>query len=227
MIGVSGPRVDRRNFGQELPMARNAQPYDTKPLILLVPGTPLAPGHWMNRWTQWSEHCRVVELGLWDEPHRNTWVNKLNLAIRRADRPVIIVTDDIAALALAWWVEFESAGADSPVEGALIVNPPNVDLPGADPRLARFGACPRQPLPFAAFVVSDLDAPVAHQRAGTRLAVDWGASPVSDDLRGDWAQGWTLIQTLLGLDPAGSLTPHWTQDENLAVREALRQWAAI
>ncbi|MEZ0132697.1 RBBP9/YdeN family alpha/beta hydrolase, partial [Novosphingobium sp. NRRL B-2648] len=118
------------------------------PLILLVPGTPLTAKHWMSRWAQWSEHCRVVELGLWDEPHRNTWVNKLNLAIRRADRPVVIVTDDIAALALAWWVEFEVSGAESPVIGALIVDAPNVDLPGADPRLAAFGACPRQPLPF-------------------------------------------------------------------------------
>lgn len=206
---------------------RYPHPHDHTPLILLVPGAPLGPGHWMNRWAQWSEHCRVVELGLWDEPHRNTWVNKLNLAIRRADRPVVIVTDDIAALALAWWVEFEGVGAENPVLGAVIVNPPNMDLPGADRRLSRFGACPRQALPFTAFLVSDLEGTLAHQRAVSRLAKDWGACPVCDDTRGDWAQGWVLVQTVLGLTPSGSVTPHWTQDENLAVREALRQWAAI
>ncbi|AXB76105.1 alpha/beta hydrolase [Novosphingobium sp. P6W] len=203
----------------------NAQEHT--PLILLVPGTPLAAGHWMNRWTRLSEHCRVVELGLWDEPHRNTWVNKLNLAVRRADRPVVIVTDDIAALALSWWVEFEALEQDNPVLGAVIVNPPNVDLPGADPRLGRFGACPRQPLPFTSFLVSDLEGSAVHQRSLMRLAKDWGSCPVCDDTRGDWAQGWMLIQSVLGLSPAGSVTPEWTHDENLAVREAKRQWAAI
>lgn len=204
---------------------------DHTPLILLVPGAPLPGSHWMNRWASWSEHCRIVELGLWDEPHRNTWVNKLNLAVRRADRPVVIVTDGIAALALAWWVEFEGLGQqgqdESPVLGAVIVDPPNVDLPGADRRLARFGACPRQPLPFTSFMVSDLDGSLVHQRALMRLAKDWGSCPVCDDTHGDWASGWMLLQSVLGHMPGGGVSPHWTQDEHLAMREALRQWAAI
>lgn len=186
---------------------RNSPSQDVTPLVLLVPGTPLAPGHWMNRWAQWSEHCRVVELGLWDEPHRNTWVNKLNLAILRADRPVVIVTDDIAALALAWWVEFEAIGAESPVLGALIVSPPNVDLPGADARLARFGACPRNRLPFVSYLVSDPEVPAAERRAAVRLATDWGSTPVTADLSGDWAQGRELLRPLLGLEPSAGSAP--------------------
>lgn len=169
---------------------------DRSPLILLVPGTPIAGGHWMNRWLGWSEHCRIVELGLWDEPHRNTWVNKLNLAIHRADRPVVVVTDEIAALALAWWVEFEAGSGENPVAGAIIVNPPNVDLPGVDDRLARFGAIPRQELPFTSFLVSNLEGSVAHQRALTRLAQDWGSCPVCDEVRGSWASGWMLLQSV-------------------------------
>ncbi|WP_313441534.1 alpha/beta hydrolase [Novosphingobium sp.] len=200
---------------------------DHVPLILLVPGAPLTEGHWMKRWAGWSEHCRVLELGLWDEPHRNTWVNKLNLAIRRADRPVVIVTDDIAALALAWWVEFEAVGRENPVLGAIVVNPPNMDLPGADRRLARFGACPRQPLPFTAFMVGSLDAPSAQQRSMIRLAKDWGASPVCDHTRGDWTSGWMMLQDLLGEVPAAAVAPTWSYDENLAVKQALRQWAGI
>ncbi|EJU13574.1 hypothetical protein LH128_08149 [Sphingomonas sp. LH128] len=190
------------------------------PLILLVPGTPLTPKHWMSRWAQWSEHCRVVELGLWDEPHRNTWVNKLNLAIRRADRPVVIVTDDIAALALAWWVEFEVAGAESPVIGALIVDAPNVDLPGADPRLAAFGACPRQPLPFTSFLVADLDG--SAQRSMLRLANDWGACPIADEPRGDWGEGWVLLQSIVGALGVELAEPHWASG---TVREERRRTA--
>lgn len=206
---------------------RKSQVADQPPLILLVPGRPLQAGHWMNRWSSWSEHCRVIELGLWDEPHRNTWVNKLNLAIRRADRPVVIVTDDIAALALAWWVEFEVAEDENPVIGAIVVDPPNIDLPGADSRLARFGACPRKVLPFPSSLVIDIDASRAYQRALIRLAADWGAGPVLEDRRGDWAQGWRLLEALLGEDAARAVAPHWGQDETVAVRDALRQWAGF
>lgn len=206
---------------------RYPHPEDYTPLILLVPGAPLATGHWMTRWARLSEHCQIVELGLWDEPHRNTWVNKLNLAVRGADRPVVIVTDDIAALALAWWVEIERLGPENPVLGAIVVNPPNVDLPGADPRLAAFGACPRRTLPFTSFLVSDLEGSGAHQRSIMRLATDWGSCPVCDDTRGGWPEGWMLLQSVLALKSVGPVTPHWTPDEDLARRESLRRWAAI
>lgn len=179
------------------------------PLILLVPGKALVPGHWMSRWAQRSDECQLVELGLWGEPHRNTWVNKLNLAIRRADRPVVIVTDDIAALALAWWVEFEGVDADSPVVGAMVVDVPNVDLPGADTRLSRLGACPRQALPFPTVLVGDLDGCGIYQRAMLRLALDWGAAPVGDDTRGGWAQGRVLLQSIIGA-VAKPAEPRWT-----------------
>ena len=200
---------------------------DRDPVILLVPGTPLGEGHWMKRWLAWSDDCHLVELGLWDEPHRNTWVNKLNLAIRRADRPVVIVTDEIAALALAWWVEFEAVDQESPVLGALIVNPPNVDLPGSDPRLERFGAIPREELPFTAFLVSDLEGSVAHQRALMRLARDWGACPVFDETQGGWASGWMLLQSVFDLHHSGPVTRVLVPDEDHAVRDALRRWADI
>ncbi|MFC3214926.1 RBBP9/YdeN family alpha/beta hydrolase [Novosphingobium panipatense] len=180
---------------------------DTTPLILLVPGTPLSSGHWMNRWAQLSEHCQLVELGLWDEPHRNTWVNKLNLAIHRAGRPVVVVTDDIAALALAWWVEYEEQADDGTVLGALIVDAPNVDLPGADPRLAAFGACPRQPLPFTSFLVGDLDG--GAQRSMLRLARDWGTCPIADEPRGEWSEGWILLQSIVGASHGELAEPQW------------------
>jgi predicted alpha/beta hydrolase family esterase len=189
---------------------------DDAPLILLVPGTPLLPGHWMSRWAQWSEHCQVVELGLWDEPHRNTWVNKLNLAIRSADRPVVVVTDDIAALALAWWVEFEAIDGENPILGALIVAAPNMDLPGSDPRLAGFGACPRQTLPFTSFLVGQFDGQAAYHRSLLRLANDWGSCPVGDEPQDDWQQGWELLQSMIGLTLTSALHPHWTREQPAA-----------
>ena len=58
---------------------------DQEPLILLVPGLDNSgPGHWQTLWERDDENCRRVELGQWDKPHRNTWINQLNLAIHRA-----------------------------------------------------------------------------------------------------------------------------------------------
>ena len=64
---------------------------------------------------------------MWDDPHRNTWVNKLNLAIYKAGRPVILVAHSLACHVVAWWNEYERPGADSPVLGALLVAPPEVE----------------------------------------------------------------------------------------------------
>ena len=52
----------------------------------------------------------AVELGMWDQPHRNTWINQLNLAIRAADRPVILAAHSLGCLAVAWWAQPEQPG---------------------------------------------------------------------------------------------------------------------
>lgn len=167
--------------------------------VLLIPARPLTPAHWMWHWAQRNRHCRIVELGMWDEPHRNTWVNKLNLAIGRSERPVVLVTEDVAALALAWWVEYERVGSQNPVVGAFVVNPPDVDRPGLDPRVARFGAIPRQEMPFRTFVVAHALGDNYYQRAIMRLTRDWGACPVCDFAQGPWPRGWAMLQSVLGL----------------------------
>ena len=64
---------------------------------------------------------------MWDDPHRNTWVNQLNLAIHKAGRPVILVAHSLACHVVAWWNEYERPGPDGPVLGALLVAPPEVE----------------------------------------------------------------------------------------------------
>ena len=64
--------------------------------------------------------CARVELGAPDQPHRNTWVNRLNLAIHRAGRPVILVAHGLGCHAVAWWNEYERPSAEGPVQGALL-----------------------------------------------------------------------------------------------------------
>ncbi|HZU62209.1 MAG TPA: alpha/beta hydrolase [Novosphingobium sp.] len=143
--------------------------------MLLVPGHDDAPARrWLANWESRFPEAITVELGLWDRPHRNTWVNRLNLAIHRAGRPVVIVAEGLATMAVAWWAEYEQPGAGGPVRGALLIDPPDVDRPGGDARLASFPSCPRAALPFAACVLASRSRGPLALRTIRQLAADWG-----------------------------------------------------
>lgn len=188
---------------------QHASPHD--PLILIVPETAeTGPDHWQARWERHRGNCQRLDLGMWDNPHRNTWINKLNLAIYRADRPVLLVGHGLGALTIAWWAEYEqppkSSGAQGPVIGALLIAPPDPDKPGQDQRLAKFAATPRHPLPFPAFVVASANDPACSLRSAIQLARDWDcrfaeAGAVghldADSGVGDWALGQRLLGRLL------------------------------
>lgn len=185
------------------------------PLILTVPGLGNSgPGHWQTLWEERLPNCRRVDLGLWDDPHRNTWVNKINLAIQRADRPVILVAHSLGCLAVAWWAEFEQP-TDGKVAGALLVAPPDVEVRPIDRRLTRFAPFPHGELPFPSFLVASRDDPYIGIGQARQLARAWGSRfadagevghiNAESDL-GEWAFGQLLLNQLLpeplSVDPA-------------------------
>lgn len=202
-------------------MASKAYPAPSRdePLILIVPETAeTGPHHWQTRWERQRENCRRLDLGMWDEPHRNTWINKLNLAIYRADRPVVLVGHGLGCLTIAWWAEYERPAATGPVVGALLIAPPDPAGPDSiarshDPRLAKFAATPRQPLPFPAHLVASANDPACSLRSAIQLARDWdcrfteaGAVGHLDasSAVGDWALGQRLLGRLLNQHRPGS-----------------------
>ena len=118
-----------------------------QPLALIVPGLGNSgPGHWQTLWEQSRNDCQRVELGMWNQPHRNTWVNQLNLAIRESSRPVVLVGHSLGCLAIAWWARLEQPAPGGKVIGALLVAPPEVDFFPLDERLDSFAPTPMAPL---------------------------------------------------------------------------------
>jgi len=190
-----------------------------EPLVLLVPGLNNSNAdHWQTRWERDRDDTARVDLGQWDDPHRNTWVNKLNLAIYRAGRPVVLVAHSLGCLAVAWWARYEQPRFGNPVVGALLVAPPDVDRPGTDARLARFGTCPRQPLPFRGFLAASRNDHYCQQRTARQLARDWDLRFADAGERGhinaesaigNWAFGRLLLEQLLREHRLASTQPNW------------------
>lgn len=189
-------------------MSTTAQSRKTgEPLILTVPGLANSgPDHWQSRWEQDRHDCRRVELGMWDRPHRNTWVNQLNLAIHRANRPVVLAAHSLGCLAVAWWARYEQPAADHPVIGALLVAPPEVDFFPLDERLSQFSPTPAEKLPFRSILVASRNDPYMGIHTARQLAHTWGsafadageAGHINAESRlGDWAFGRFLLEQLL------------------------------
>ena len=172
------------------------------PVLLTVPGlNNSGPSHWQSLWEVKRENCYRVELGMWDRPHRNTWLSKLDAAIATARAPVILIAHSLGCHAVAWWNQSAADDRLSKVAGALLVAPPWVgDLPEDSP-LSSFAPLARERLafpsilaasrndPFAGFGQSQKMAPAlgqpvrwsgldgSHQRGvGARFVAVWGVS---------------------------------------------------
>lgn len=174
------------------------------PLVLTVPGLHNSgPGHWQSLWEQHRPDCHRVELGMWDRPHRNTWVNQLNLAIRAAHssskgtRPVVLAAHSLGVIVVVWWARLEQEAA-SLVKGALLVAPPEVDFFPRDPRVGTFAPVPTGPLPFPSILAASRNDPWIGLHAARRLAKGWGSR--FEDLG---QAGHLNAETGLGLWPQG------------------------
>lgn len=151
-------------------MTLRQNPADFQPLCLMVPGIDNSgPDHWQSQWEQRREDCVRVELGMWDRPHRNTWVNNLNAAIAAAGRPVILVAHSLGCHAVAWWNALERP-SDGKVVGALLVAPPKIEGLTADSRLDSFAPLARERLRFPSILAASRDDPYVSFKLAKKMA---------------------------------------------------------
>jgi predicted alpha/beta hydrolase family esterase len=164
------------------------------------------PTHWQTIWEQQFAECSMVDLGSWDDPHRNTWINNLNLAIHHAGRPVVLVAHSLGCVVVAWWARFEQRAWADPVIGALLVAPPEVDFFPRDERVGRFAPTPSEPLPFPSRLVASRDDPWMGFHTAKALARRWGSTLVdagtaghinADSQLGGWDFGREQLALLL------------------------------
>ena len=72
--------------------------------VLLLPGWQNSgPAHWQTLWEGARPDTSRIDLGMWDRPHRNSWVTKIDQAVAGARAPVILVAHSLGCIATAWW----------------------------------------------------------------------------------------------------------------------------
>ena len=175
-----------------------------KPIILTLPGRfSSGPDHWQSIWEAQRPDCSRIELGMWDSPQRNGWVNNINHAVRRYERPVFIAAHGLACIALAWWAALENPRWQEWIVGALLVAPTEAPI-GSD--LESFGPTPRVLLPFPSILVASQNDPKVPFDRAQQLSRSWGSEFVSAGEAGhinacsnlgSWDFGQTLLSSLL------------------------------
>lgn len=182
--------------------------------LLIVPGIDNSgPTHWQSLWQEARADAYRVDMENWTQPHRNSWVTRLNLAVASAETPVLLVAHSLGCHAIAWWAALADAKVTQKVVGALLVAPPEVDAFPTDHRLASFGPTPKAILPFRSILVASRNDPYVQFDRARQLAGFWGSDFVdggylghinaSTDL-GAWEDGQQLVGLLEHGKPAPS-----------------------
>jgi hypothetical protein len=191
-----------------------------RPTILTVPGlNGSGPAHWQSLWERADPGVVRADLGMWNTPHRNSWVTRLDQAIRQAQAPVILVAHSLGCQAVAWWAALSPQPYGWPVAGALLVAPADADRSDAPAELRGFAPVPRVPLPLPSLVVASTDDLWVELARAHSMAADWGSHFVdigpcghinAASGIGRWQEGKDLLARVLaatGNDPGHPRSP--------------------
>ncbi|MBP2308876.1 alpha/beta hydrolase [Azospirillum melinis] len=168
----------------------------TQPTVLVLPGLGNSgPDHWQSWLEGRLPALTRVDLGDWDAPEPDRWVERLDAAVRAAPGPVVLVAHSLACILVVRWAATE--GRTETVAAALLVAPPDVESPRT---------VPTDPLPFPAVVVGSRSDPYCTAARACGFAALWGADFIDAGEvghingasgHGPWPMGETLLKDML------------------------------
>jgi predicted alpha/beta hydrolase family esterase len=155
--------------------------------VLILPGIGgSGPEHWQTAWEQDIPGARRVSVPDWDRPVCAHWTAALEAAVADAAASgsrVAIVAHSLGCLQLVHWAKGRRAG---PVQGALLVAPPDPDAASFPPPpiILGFRPLPLDRLPFPSVLVASHDDPYAGFDFASRAARAWGSRLIDLGRRG-------------------------------------------
>jgi hypothetical protein len=174
--------------------------------ILTIPGlNNSGPTHWQSLWERRFARCERIELGQWDSPDKDLWVDRIADAIDVEPDPVLIVAHSLGCHAFAHWFAGASSVARDRIVGALLVAPPDLTQLRRNHRIAGFADSPALSSQTPMIVVASDDDPYAKTAHVWRLSRHWDARFVNagpfghinaDSGVGDWPYGQYLLASL-------------------------------
>ena len=174
--------------------------------ILTIPGlNNSGPTHWQSLWERRFAHCERVDLGQWDAPDKDLWVDRIAAAIDAEHDPVLVVAHSLGCHAFAHWFASASSVARDRIVGALLVAPPDLTQLRGKHHLAGFTDSPALSSQTPMIVVASDDDPYAKTAHVWRLSRHWDARFVNagpfghinaDSRIGDWPYGQYLLASL-------------------------------
>ncbi|HRA55455.1 MAG TPA: alpha/beta fold hydrolase [Thermoflexales bacterium] len=187
--------------------------------LIIIPGRDNSgPEHWQTLWESKFFGCVRVAQRDWAAPRREAWVAGLHETIAAQPGPVILIAHSLGCITVAHWAAEHGAppaavgrarkgpGAGD-VVAALLVAPPDLARPGADPAMVgSFLPVPRARLPFRSVMVASTNDPYGSIGVARELAQAWGSEFVdvgglghinADSNLRDWPQGQSLLRKLM------------------------------
>ncbi|AGF74591.1 hypothetical protein BAnh1_07120 [Bartonella australis AUST/NH1] len=172
--------------------------------ILIIPGYKgSGPDHWQTRWERKLSTARRVEQAHWSKPVREEWVEKVEIAIAQATKPVFIIAH---SLGVPTAIHAVARGAEK-VRGAFFVAPPDVTNKKTCPKhLMTFGPYHCAKLPFPSVVVASRNDEFCQFSVAEKLSNDWGAFSVdagqsghinAESGHGPWPEGLMIFSHFL------------------------------
>ncbi|BCP54754.1 esterase [Kaistia sp. 32K] len=169
---------------------------------LIIPGWQgSGAGHWQRRWLDVDADARIVEQDDWHAPDLEAWLQRLDAAVRRARQPTLVAH----SLGVVLVAHYAKRFPRTPITGALLVAPADVEsLPGEHP-LAGFGSIPLDRLPFPSILALSRNDPYVSVERGRFFASRWGselhdmgtAGHINTESgHGKWADGFRLAARL-------------------------------
>ncbi|MBC2589813.1 RBBP9/YdeN family alpha/beta hydrolase [Rhodococcus aetherivorans] len=151
----------------------------TPPTVVLVPGfVPLTADHWQCLLAEKWEKARIVAPPGCAPLSRTAWVEALEAVLAGIAGPVVLVAHGAGVLTTVHWAR----QPNRPVDGALLVAPPDFELPLPDgypstEDLDRHGwnPLPRRRLPFRSIVAASRNDALACFRRVAGMAEHWGS----------------------------------------------------
>jgi predicted alpha/beta hydrolase family esterase len=143
-------------------------------LTLSDSGDP--PPSWARAWAESVAVHAHVEVKPRRAVQRNLWAMRLDEAVRRTERPAVIVAYGVSCFALAWWARLSPTPYVERVTGALLVRPFGASI-AVSSQGARTYMGPKTRFPFRSIVVGDGDSDARAQV----LAASWGSDFIGFD----------------------------------------------